>query len=43
MKGMGKYNAIETDQGVIELSNLIQTICHLQYDDKKRRYVRSRN
>ena len=32
---MDKYDAIETYQCRIEISNLIQTICHLQDDNKQ--------
>ena len=39
---MDTYDEIETDQDRIELFNLIQTICHLQ-DDEKIRHVRNGN
>ena len=32
---MGTYDAIKTDQDGIDLAKLIQTIFHLQDDDKK--------
>ena len=32
MKKISKYNAIETDKYVIELTKLVRTICHLQDD-----------
>ena len=35
MKGLVKYDAIETDQEGIESSYTIRTICHLQDDDKQ--------
>ena len=30
---MDKYDAIETDQDIIDISKLIWTTCHLQYDN----------
>ena len=39
LKGMEKYNKIETDQYGIEIANMIRTIFHLQDDEKK--YVMS--
>ena len=35
MKGMDKYDAIETDQDGIKLSNPIRNICHLQDYNKQ--------
>ena len=35
MKGMDTCNIIDTDQEIIELENIIQTVCHLQDNNKQ--------